>query len=71
MSVLNTPNEVAAHVAAHGHQGMAALELAGFWPSTVHRTLEMGLIREVPRLGGYVANANVTRAVLGDIVVGL
>lgn len=69
--MLNTPNECAAHVAAHGHQGMAALERAGFWPSTVHRTIEMGLIREVPRLGGYVANADVTRKVLGDRVATL
>jgi len=71
MSVLNTPNEVAAHVAAHGHQGMAALERAGFWQSTVHRAIEMRLIREVPRLGGYVASTDVTRSVLGDTVASL
>lgn len=71
MPVLNTPNEVAAHVAAHGHQSMAALERAGFWQSTVHRTIEMRLIREVPRLGGYVAAADVTRSLLGDIAAGI
>ncbi|HSV40040.1 MAG TPA: hypothetical protein VLI04_14875 [Nocardioidaceae bacterium] len=55
--VTNTPNAVTEHVALRGHQTMKALIEAGFWDSTVFRALEMRLLTEVPRLGGYVASA--------------
>lgn len=63
--MLHTPNAVAERVALHGHQSMAALEAAGFWQSTVHRAIEIGLIVEVPRLGGYVAAAETRVKYLG------
>ena len=58
--------DIAEHVALRGHQSMRALERAGFSRPDVFRTVEMGLIVEVPRLGGYTASPDVTRRLLGD-----
>lgn len=66
MTLTSTLDQAAAAVAAHvvwaGHQGRdSILTAVGCDAAAIDRAVELGLIAEVPRLGGYTATRT-TRA---------